>query len=461
MVAVPLGLKAYSRDGAFEPQVELINLFVEDDESDAAVDDTRQLRLQRPGTTLYATTAGPTRAMYQCDGVQGSAVYVAAGGSLQTVSSTAVTTVGAIANDGKSASFAASFDKLAVASGGLLYFLNAGVLTPVAIPDADTTPAIRAAIDVTAIDNYIIVACPDGRWFYCPPGVYDFTSGTNALNFYTAESSADGLVACHTLMDELYLFGTSSVEVWTATGDGDSPFQREPGRNFARGCMSAQSVKIVDNTLFWVGDNAVVYRAAAVPTRISTFTIEEHIAKRSGDVSAFVYTLDAHEFYVLKIPGRGSFQYDCATKGWSRLKSYGQTEFTPAYSVQTNSGWLLGDTVSSSVLKMDRTVATDVGQPIERIVTGTVALPSRRATRNDSVAVYVGSSAPCSYRLRWHDGQNDFPSTYRALPARAGSDVLTAYRLGAGRESYRTFEISIVDPVIVRISAMSANESFD
>ena len=461
MPSIPLGQSAYNRDAIGLPENELINLYIEDDGSGSDADATAKLHLQRPGLVHYANTAGATRAMYQMDGVQGGLTFVAAGSELQSITATATTTIAAIANDGKSAAFAAAFDKLALASGGLLYFLNAGVLTNIAIPDANTDPVSRCAIDVTSIANYIIVACPDGRWFFIPPGVYDLTTGTNALNFYTAESAADGLVACHTLNDELYLFGTATVEVWQATGSGTDPFQRAPGRNFSRGCLSAESVQIVDNTLFWVGDNNVVYRAAAVPQRVSTFSIEEHIQKRSGDVSAFTYSIDAHEFYCLKIPGRGTFSYDAATKGWSRLKSYGAVEFTPAYSVFTNDGWLVGDTVSGTVLRMDRTAATDNGQPIERVTTAIVPIPSRRSVRNDSVSINVGSSAACSYRLRWHDGQTPYPATYRTLPARSGADILTSYRLGAGSESYRVFEVSIVDPVIVRISSMTANEAFD
>ena len=455
MSNIPLGLNAYNRDNMGLPPVELINLFIEEDNSDASIDEKAVLHLQRPGTVNYATVAGSVRGMYQSDGVEGGKTFVAAGAKLQTITSTSTANVGDIASDGQSVAFAASFDKLALTSAGKLYMVRSGALSEIAMPDS------RTAIDVTAIANFIIVATPDGRWFYIPPGIYDLTTGTHALNFFTAESAADGLVAVETLNDDLYLFGTSTVEVWQPTGAA-SPFQRASGRGFSRGCMSRESIKTVDNTLFFVGNNGVVYRAAAVPQRVSTATIEEHIAKRSGTVSAFVYTLDAHEFYCLKIPGRGTFAYDASTKGWSRLKSYNQTEFTPAFSVLTNDGWLLGDTVSAAVVRMDRNASTDRGQPLERIVTATVPLPSRRSTRNDSIALYVGSSVACSYRLRWHDGQGGaYPSTYRALKARAGADVLTTYRLGHGRESYRTFEVSIVDPAIIRISAMKANESFD
>ena len=204
MASIPLGESAYNHDNIGLPEVELINLYIEDDGSGEDEDQSAKLHLQRPGLSHYADTAGATRAMYQCDGVQGGAVYVAAAGELQSITAGAATSIGAIGNDGKSAAFAASFAALGLVSGGLLYLLNAGVLTNVAIPDADTTPTIRAAIDITALANYLIIANPDGRWFYIPPGESDLISGTNALNFYTAESAADGLVACRTLGDECY-----------------------------------------------------------------------------------------------------------------------------------------------------------------------------------------------------------------------------------------------------------------
>jgi hypothetical protein len=459
MPVIPLGAAAYNRDASFLPEVELINLYVEDDASGASVDE--KLRLQRPGLVHFGNVAGAVRGMFQSDGVAGSRTFLVAADKLQTITNTATSTLGTVSNDGTQAHFAAAFDKLAVASGGNLYLLDdEDALMPLLLPDQDTDSVNRRAIDITALNNYIVIACPDGRFFWLPPGVSDFND-LNALNFATAESAADGLVACHALMDEVYLFGPSTVEVWQTTGSADLPFQRAPGRNFTRGCLHADTVATVDNTLFFVGSNGVVYRASTVPQRVSTYAIEEHLAKRTGNPSAFVYTLDAHEFYCLTIPGRGTFAYDAATKGWSRLKSIGMTEFRARHAVSTADGTLLGDAATGTVWRFDRAAAMDGNDPIERIVTGTAPLPSRRSTRNDSIALYVGSSATCSYRLRWHEGQGSYPSTYRMLGARAGDDVLTSYRLGHGRESYRTFEISCVDPAIIRISGMIANEAFD
>lgn len=460
MTTIPLGLESENSDASFYPPVQLINLYIQPDTSGASVDEA--LRLQRPGLTSFATVSSTVRGMFQSDGVQGSATFVAAGALLQTVNGSGVaSTIGNIFNDQKTVGFAAAFDKLAISSAGRLYLLNNGTLTQVAIPDADTDPQNRLALDITAVNNYIVMACPDGRFYWLPPGVSDWTTGTNALNFATAESAADGLVACHALADELYLFGSSSTEVWQTTGSADLPFQRAPGRNFSRGCLHADTVQLLDNTLFFVGDNAVVYRSGAVPTRVSTFAIEEHLTKRSGNPSALVLTIDAHEFYVLKIPGRGSFAYDASNKKWCQFRSYNQTEWRPQYAVRVGAKTLLGDALSPAVYTFDRSATTDAGQPIERIVSGTIPLPSRRSTRNDSISLFVGSSAPCSYRIRWHDGQQDFPTSYISLSARAGADVLNLYRLGHGTESYRTFEISIIDPAIIRISGMTANEAFD
>ncbi|WP_157220623.1 hypothetical protein [Flavisphingomonas formosensis] len=455
MQDIPLGLQSYERQTSFAPPVELVNFYIEADQSQS--EPSQVNRLQRPGLAPFTTAAGPVRALYQQDGVQGGQSFAVASDSLQTVAADgSVSDLGTVADDGKSAKFAAAFDKLAVASGGKLYFLSGSTLTEVAIPDSDTDPENRFARDICDLNNYIVMICPDGRFFWINPG----ESTIDPLDFATAESSADGLVACASLIGELYLFGSSSVEVWQSTGNADLPFQRAAGRNFSKGCMHRDTVKSLDNTLFWLGDNGVVYRSSSVPMRVSNHGIEERIAKRSGDPSALTITYGGHEFYVLKIPGEGSFAYDVESKSWSEFASTGFTEFRPSHALNLASGILLGDAHSGKIWTFDDTRGDDDGEVMLRKVTGTVSIPSRRSIRNDSFALRVGSSAPCSYRLRWHDGQSSYPDNYRMLPARAGVDQLTAYRLGHIRDSFRTFEVSIVDPVIARISSATANEAF-
>ncbi|SFQ00518.1 hypothetical protein SAMN04488241_1213 [Sphingomonas rubra] len=84
----------------------------------------------------------------------------------------------------------------------------------------------------------------------------------------------------------------------------------------------------------------------------------------------------------------------------------------------------------------------------------------REEARKREIIMPPGYQINCQFRLRWHDALEDgFPDAYEYMDARRGNDRITLYRLGQARGQYRTFEISIVDPVRVRFGDATANEA--
>lgn len=411
--------------------------------------------IQRPGLTRYQVLPANVRGFFLSENVNDARLYTVAGNQLYAIDGTTATSVGTVADDGLTVAFAPTFDKLAIVSGGKLYTYfqddqTTGTFGEVAMPDD------RQVIDVTELNNYIIIACADGRFFWMLPG----TNEVGALDFLTAESSTDGLVGVKRIGDELYFFGVSSIEVWSATGDLDIPFERANGRNLNAGLLFRDTVRLLDNTLMWVGTTGYVYRADSVPKRISDASIEERISDRTGPLSALSLTIEGHQFYCLKVPGQGTFCYDVSTGKWCEFASLGRTEWRPAYSVVVDTDTLVADDGSGLIWRVDATSNTDDGTPIERAATGTVKLPPE-PQRNNSFSMDVGSSAPCRWRLRWHDALEDgFPAQYEYMDARKGNDRISLRRLNQARGQYRTFEVSIVDDVRVRFGDAYANEAW-
>jgi hypothetical protein len=63
--------------------------------------------------------------------------------------------------------------------------------------------------------------------------------------------------------------------------------------------------------------------------------------------------------------------------------------------------------------------------------------------------------------IRWKDANDDYPSSFEALPVDAGSSVVTMYRLGSLRAPHRTFEVEFDDPAArVRVSGLMVNEAW-
>jgi hypothetical protein len=445
--AVALGIKAYQRSAAFYPQTELVNMYLEKDESGASPDGV--LRLPRPGLVTVATTQKSIRGMFRRDRVFGGIIFYAAGNRFGSLDAGAFLEIGNITDDGLQVEFAAAFDRLFMLSGNDLYAWNGVTLAELVLP------AGRVATTIDVLNNYLIVGCTDGRFYWLEPG----EATIQALNFANAESSSDGLVAVRRLIDELFMFGSSSTEIWQATGNLDAPFQKAGGRQFERGCLSRDTVQRFDNSLVWVGDDALVYTAQSVATELSGESIAERLSLRNGLPTAWVFSSIRHKFYCLRIPGQGTFGYDPSTQEWSQFETFGETLWRAHVGVQDGDIAYAGDFASGAVWRLDPLVSNDAGLPMRRAVSGTVPQPSK-PPRNDSISIGVGCSDVCTLKVRWRDGPDEYPAFFEELQARAPVDTVSMYRLGHIEQSFRTYQIEVTDDVRIRISGMLANESW-
>jgi len=437
MPIVPLGIGSFKRADGLVPDVVLRNMYLEKDMSGISPDQT--LRIQRPGLTRIASYTGLMRGVHY---------RTATGERLVVAGNTLYSTEqpqGTIAGSGIAALVSTPFASI-IAGGGIAYLYDTSIIT-LELPD--DAPSGGFVQDVDQLNAYGIVLLPNGRFYWLVPG----ETTIDPLNFATAESLPDKAVAVRRLGDEFWIFGTQNVEVWQPTGDLDAPFQRASGRNFERGCLARDTVRRFDNTLVWVGDDYQVYRASSVPQVISDPGIAERIRKATSPCSAWVYSMDGHSFYVLRVPGQGVLAYDASTQVWS--------EFTWPVLVgyQEAGETIVGSAVDSRLWRVDADAMTDDGAVIERTVTATVPMLGK-PPRNDSVSIGTGSSVDCTIRLRWKDGQDDYPAFYEELLVRAPFDVGTLWRLGSPDQPYRSYEISCVEPVRIRIAGMMANEGW-
>jgi len=437
MPAIPLGIGSYKRSDGLVPEVVLRNFYLEEDKSGISPD--KVLRIQRPGLKRLDDRTDRIRGLHYRTStgerlsVAGDVLYSGAIGK------------GAVPGRLPTALVSTPFATL-IASDGKAYLYNT---TIAALPLPSDAPSGGYVQDVEQLNAYAIILLPNGRFYWLVPG----KTAIEALDYATAESLPDKAVAVRRLGDEFWIFGTQNVEVWQATGDLDAPFQRASGRNFERGCIGRDAVRRFDNTLVWVGDDCQVYRASSVPQVISDPGIAERIRKRTSDCSAWTFGLDGHSFYVLTIPGQGVFAFDASTQAWS--------EFTwPAgYGYQEAGQIIAGSAVDGRLWTVDADALTDDGAVFERTVTATIPVMGK-PPRNDSVSIGVGSSDTTTIRLRWKDGQDDFPDYHEELTAAAPMDVAQMWRLGMPDQPYRTFEVSCVEPVRIRIAGMMANEGW-
>jgi len=458
MPVVPLGVQSYDRASASQPETRLVNLYMEKDESGASPDE--YFRLQRPGLTRITNGLGSIRAVYQSDNSISNAPIIVAANEWFALEGTTKVAIGSIADDGSPCRIEATFERIGVASAGSFYVYDGEAVTLVKLrdlEDADDPDVVLTdlpeIVDIDVLNGYFVLATVTGTFYWLVPG----ETSVNPLAFATAEALPDGCRAVRRLRDELFFLGSCSIEVWQATGDADAAFSRATGRLIDRGCMSRDSVAVFDNSLVWVGDDGIVYRLSDVPKRISSFGIEDKLKRRTDSPSAWVFTSYGHKFYVLRIPGQGTFAFDAATELWSEFATLGATVWAPHCGRDTSTGTLCGDS-SGKLYSLDPDSSLDDGVPFKRLTTGTVPI-SGRPVANTSLALGVGSDIAAEFSVRWSDPRRGWSAPV-TTSSRGGADILNLWRLGMVTPPNRTFEISTISPAVVRISGAVANEGW-
>lgn len=193
------------------------------------------------------------------------------------------------------------------------------------------------------------------------------------LDFSTVDGSPDALVSMIVDHNEIWLFGTQSVEVWYYNGDIDFPFARIQGAFNEIGCAASYSVAKLDNGLFWLGADArgqgIVYRANGYNgVRISTHAIEYAIAQYDviSDAIAYTYQQEGHSFYVLTFPtANATWVYDVATQVWHERAAWENSHFNRHRSncqMTFNRDVVVGDYVNGNLYAFDLDIYDDNGQ---------------------------------------------------------------------------------------------------
>ncbi len=424
MPVLPLGVGAYKRTSSFLPEVVLRNLVLEPEKLGISPD--KIIRMTRAGLSAVRTLAtGAVRGMFGQDGVLGSALLTIAGTTLYKDAAGAGTIVGT-----GPASFGANDFGVFIGNGAGAFVYDGTTLTPIVMPDD------REVTDLDTLSGYAVLGCPDGRFYWVVPG----ETTVDPLNFATAESAPDGLVAVRRVGDEVWLFGKSTVEPWQLTGDPDAPFQRATGRQYDRGCAAGATVRRYDNSVMWVGDDNVVYRGAAVPTRVSDHGIEDRLSRATGAPTAWVMETDGHKLYLLDMPGQGTFAFDVASGEWAEFGTGSAIGWRAHTGISTGFGTFAGDRTTGKVWRIDAD-ADDDGEPIISIVSG-FAPVANKPPRVDSFSVGMGVDEDTIVKIRWKDGQDDYPAYPEELEVRAPFDVVNLYRLGSPDRPGRTFEVS-------------------
>lgn len=316
------------------------------------------------GVVQFATGPGIDRGGIEWQG----ACYRVMGTKLVTVSSTGVVNILGDVGAGGQVTMDYSFDRLAIASGGRLYYWNGTTLTQVTDPD------LGVVLDVVWVDGYFMTT--DGEFLV----VTELTDPTqvNPLKYGSSEVDPDPVVALIKLRNEVYAINANTIEVFDNVGGDFFPFNRVDGAQVQKGAAGTHACCEFMQRIAFVGggrgEAPSVYLAANATTeKIATREIDQ-ILEEYSDVTLSQILLEQrvekdHTFLYIHLPDKtlvfdgttsaalGQLVWFVLTTSLAGFEQYRARNFIYCYDK-----WIVGDPQSSNLGTVSEDISSHWGQ---------------------------------------------------------------------------------------------------
>jgi hypothetical protein len=324
----------------------------------------------RPADGLIATGTGPgiDRGGINWNGT----CYRVMGSNLVSISSGgAITILGEVGNDGGLVTMDYSFNLLAIAScGNLFYWEPSTGLRQVTDPD------LGVVLDVTWVDGYFMTT--DGESLVVTELSDPFA--VNPLKYGSSEIDPDPVVALLKLRNEIYALNRYTIEVFDNVGGDLFPFQRIDGAQIEKGVVGTHACCVYMETVAFLGSGfneqpGVYLGANAQAKKISTQEIDmlllNYTEAELATVKLEARNDRAHEHLYIHLPDR-TIVFDASASGelnapvWFTLTSSltGFSQYRARNLVWCYDKWLVGDPLSSNIGFMTQDVSSHYGQTV-------------------------------------------------------------------------------------------------
>lgn len=246
-----------------------------------------------------------------------------------------------------------SFDRLAIASGGKLFYLQAGALSQVTDPD------LGVVVDMLWVDGYFMLT--DGTNLIVTE--LNDPASINPLKYGSSEVDPDPIKALIKLRNEVYACNRYTIEVFQNVGGEFFPFQRIEGAYMMRGVMGTHCVAMFMEQLAFLGGGrneapAVWMGSNGSTSKISTREIDQILLDYTeAQLSAVVMEVritEGHQLLYLHLPDQTLVFDGAATQAagqpvWFILTSsiVDKGQYRARNFVWCYGKWLCGDPTSA------------------------------------------------------------------------------------------------------------------
>lgn len=318
------------------------------------------------GIVELGTGPGYSRGAINWNGVH----YRVMGSKLCSITNDgSVTIIGDVDNNNKPVTMDYSFELLAIASAGKLYYYDGTDLVQVTDPD------LGYVVTVAWVDGYFMIT--DGEFLV----VTELTDPTSVLptKYGSSEADPDPVTTLLKLRNEIYAVNRYTIEVFDNVGGTGFPFQRIESAQIQRGAIGDHSAVVYEDTIAFLGSGrneapAIYLGVNGQTQKISTREIDEMLLEHTEAelASVVLETLNdkSQAFLWVRLPNI-TVVYDLtASKAvgapvWFRMSS-GTTSTAPYRGrdvVYCYDKWQVGDTQSYRIGYLDNTISTHFGDP--------------------------------------------------------------------------------------------------
>lgn len=280
-----------------------------------------------------------------------------------------VTTLGDVGAGGR-CTFDYSFDRLAITSGGRLYFWDGAALVQNVDPDLGTAIAVRW------VDGYFMTT--DGEFLVITE--LNNPLAVDPLKYGSSEVDPDPVVSVLKVRNEIHAINRYTIEVFDNVGSDTFPFERIEGAQIQKGAIGTHAACVFAEAIAFLGSGrneplSVYLGANATASKISTREIDTILQTYSeSDLADAVLESrinKAHMHLWVRLQDR-TLVYDLAASQavgepvWYQLTSaaIGFAEYRAVDLVWCYGEWMVCDTFTDSYGVLSDTTARQFGDVV-------------------------------------------------------------------------------------------------
>lgn len=332
---------------------------------------------------------------------------------------------------------------------GLGYIYDGSTVTQI------TAEGFPGAEWVKVIDGYFAVGVPHSGRFALSANRDPFT--WDGLDFASAEAYPDDNVGAEIDHGELIIFGKRSGQAFDNTGASDFPLEAIKSGRFEVGLLSRFAHAKIDNTVYFAGHDAVVYRLNGYkPERVSLPWVSQ-IIEDWPDKTCFAMSWleNDHKMFALS-SDTGTLVYDISTGKWHERMSLGFTRWRPLFIARAHDRWYVGDFYTNRIGILDPNTFTEWEDVLRCSATGSAISNDNKRIKNSrlelvfeqGVGLNTGQGSDPKVMIDWsNDGGRTWSNEHWRGLGKIGEFLRRVLVNRVGMKRDRVYRYAISDPV--------------